>query len=195
MPLDLDKAVESFRRESREKEPIYPPAAACLRRTGLWVGALVGLAYYLSHVLRLINSPDVLDFPNALDLLGILLPSMVGGTLLGLVCAWPKSTLNGVAAASLVLTILPSLFFYPAVTEILQGSLALSEGALAFLAISVLGTLAVALLLSMPVAVLLRWTIASQCERPRRPGLMRRRILLLAAVLFLAAFVGGGLPI
>ena len=52
----------------------------------------------------------------------------------------------------------------------------------------------VALLLSMPLAALLRWTIASQCELPKRPGLTRRRILLLT-VLFLAAFLGGGLPL
>jgi hypothetical protein len=47
----------------------------------------------------------------------------------------------------------------------------------------------------MPLAALLRWTIASQCELPKRPGLTRRRILLLLTVLFLAAFLGGGLPL
>jgi hypothetical protein len=93
--------------------------------------------------------------------------------------------MNGVAAASLVLAILASLFY--------RGLLPLFENLVcASFALYMVG---VALVLSIPVAILLRWTVASQCELPRRSGLIRRRILLLLAVLFLAAFLGGGLAI
>jgi hypothetical protein len=182
---DLDKAVESFRQASKQREPIYPPRVSCVRRTGLWVGAAVGLAYGLSHLVLLINSPDLFYPPSALELVGICLSSILAGIGLGLACAWPKTTLNGVAAASLVLTILASLFY--------REFLSLFENPVCgLMAVFMIG---VALLLSMPVAALLRWTIASQCELPRRPSLIWRRILLLLAVLFLAAFLGGGLPL
>jgi hypothetical protein len=181
-----DKAIGFFRDLARLKQPPASPRPAYNRLSGMTLGALFGLTFGLStQSANSILSPSIPFTHYPFGFAGNCLAALVGGAIIGLLCAWPRSGTNGVILGSLAIVLLLELraWFIRAVPLVLFMK--------TILAPFVLVATSLAIAMALPIMFLLRWSIDVQGEEAHQPIWSWRRIKPPLIVMGLALLAGG----
>jgi hypothetical protein len=153
------------------------------RLTGLLFGAALGLMFGLtSQLINRILLPGVPLYQPPLGPLGNILASLLAGGLLGVICAWPESSING--------TFIASAF---AAAAILGGNAVLAEPGRSTLGTRLLTSIVLILpfwaLLAILIAAL-RWAVNKLVDAHADHLPIRARVTVPVVLLLIAGLVG-----
>jgi hypothetical protein len=153
------------------------------RLTGLLFGAGLGLMFGLtSQLINRILLPGIPLYQPPLGPLGNILASLLAGALLGVICAWPESSIYGTFIASAV-----------AAAVILVGNAVLAEPGRSTLATRLLTSIVLILpfwaLLAILIAAL-RWGVNKLVDAHADHLPLRARVIVPAVLLLVVGLVG-----
>jgi len=153
------------------------------RLTGLLFGAALGLMFGLtSQLINRILLPGVPLYQPPLGPLGNILASLLAGALLGVICAWPESSIYGTFTASAI-----------AAAAILVGNAVLAEPGRSTLGTRLLTSIVLIVpfwaLLAILIAAL-RWGVNKLVDAHADHLPLRARILVPAVLLLIVGLVG-----
>jgi hypothetical protein len=153
------------------------------RLTGLLFGAGLGLMFGLtSQLINRILLPGIPLYQPPLGPLGNILASLLAGALLGGICAWPESSINGTFIASAV-----------SAAIILLGNFALAEPGRSPLGTRIMASIVLLLpfwALLVPLIAALRWAVNKLVDAHADHLPLRARVIVPAVLLLIVGLVG-----
>ncbi|MBI5565664.1 MAG: hypothetical protein HY870_12290 [Chloroflexi bacterium] len=183
--IQPDAIVDSFRAAWQAKAALPPrPIAtpAYRRRVGLLLGIAIAVMYgFVSQVINKLAMPDVPFSQHPIGLIGNLVIIVISGVAIGLVCAAPERSSNGVVRASAVVVlavIAQALAAYAAFSDPLPPALVAAIG---------IGLLYIT---ALPAMMLLRLAIDNQTEALDKPVWAWERIRIPLGILALVSVAG-----
>ena len=180
-----DAIVDSFRATWQAKAALPPRPIATpdyRRRVGLLLGVVIALMYgFVSQVINKLAMPAVPFSQHPIGLIGNLALIVISGMAIGLVCAVPDRSSNGVVRASAVVVlavIAQALAAYVAFSDPLPPALVAAFG---------IGLLYIT---ALPAMMLLRLAIDNQTEALDKPAWAWARIRIPLGILALVSVAG-----
>jgi hypothetical protein len=153
------------------------------RLTGLLFGAGLGLMYgFTSQLINRILLPGIPLYQPPLGPLGNILAGLLAGALLGAICAWPESSINGTFIASAV-----------SAAIILIGNFALGATGRSPLGTKLLASIVLLLpfwALLVPLIAALRWAVNKLVDAHADHLPLRARVTAPVALLLIVGLVG-----
>jgi hypothetical protein len=154
------------------------------RLTGLLFGAGLGLTYGLtSQLINRILLPGIPLYQPPLGPLGNSLASVLVGALLGVICAWPESSINGTFIASAL-----------SAAIILLGNFALAAPGRSPLGTKLITSIVLLLpfwALLVPLIAALRWAVNKLVDAHADHLPIRARVTVPVVLLLIVGLVGG----
>ena len=180
-----DESVGFFRTLSKSKVETSPALIATpdyRRRVGLFLGVVIALMYgFTSQAINKLDLPTIPVAQPPFGLIGNLLILVVSGAAIGLVCALPKSSSDGVVRASAV-SVVVIIIHWLLTNPVLSGGSQLTFT-------NMLGLFGL-FITTIPAMMLLRLAIDNQTDTLEKPVWAWERIRVPLGILALVGVAG-----